>query len=124
MAQTQTNIQEVQTEEQAIDLANEINRYEAALKSMKSHLKAYVSEHGAVNTGEEIWDFYESISWNFDADGLKEIARNIGLEGENPWEVMTIRKPKLDKLGWEESFIESMGKKKVIKRFTSRKSKK
>lgn len=119
-------MQELKTityQEEAIKLANEINRLEAALKQMKNELKKYVQEHGAVDTGEEIWDFYESVSWKFDKDGLKEVARNIALEGMDPWELMNVTKTNLNKLGWDDDFLSKLGKKRVTKRFTSRKNK-
>jgi len=115
-----TNV--VSTKE-AIDLANEINRLESALKKMKDELKKYVKEHGAVDTGQEVWGFYESVSWVFDRNGLKEVASNMALEGLDPWELMNVSKTNLNKLGWDENFIGQMGEKKVTQRFTSRKNK-
>ena len=114
---------EVQTQEEAVDLANEINRLDSALKTMKSELKKFVEEQGSIDTGEEIWDFYESVSWKFDEEGLKELARIIAFEGYNPWSLMNLPKSNLNKLGWDESYLETMGEKKVTHRFMSRKKK-
>lgn len=114
----------VVTHEDAIKLANEINRLDSALKQLKDELKKYVKEHGSVDTGQEVWDFYESVSWKFDKEGLKEVARNIALEGMDPWELLNINKTNLNKLGWDDDFIGSLGTKKVTKRFTSRKNRK
>jgi len=117
-------ITNVTTQEEAVALANEINRLDAAVKVMKAELKKYVEANGPVDTGEEVWDFYKSESWSFDKEGLKEVARNMALEGVDPWELMTVTKTNLNKLGWDESFLEKMGNKKVTRRFTSRKNKK
>lgn len=116
-------VAEVKSHEEAVQLANEINRLEAAAKAMKDQLKKYVEENGSVDTGQEVWGFYESVSWNFDKQGLKEVARNIAIEGLDPWELLTLPKPKLTKLGWDEQFLSQMGKKNVTQRFTSRKTK-
>lgn len=116
-------IDSVATQEEAIKIANEINRLESAVKMMKEELKKYVEKYGAVDTGEEVWDFFESVSWSFDKEGLKEVARNMAIEGLDPWELMNVSKPNLNKLGWDESFLGKMGKKKVTRRFTSRKNK-
>ncbi|MFC2946777.1 hypothetical protein [Virgibacillus sediminis] len=97
--------EELQTHEEAVQLANEINRLEAALKQMKSVLKSYVKEQGGIDTGEEVWDFYESVSWKFDRQHLKELAGEMAMEGIDPWEMLNIK----------------LGTKKVTQRFTSRK---
>jgi len=114
---------EVKTQEEAVELANEINRLDSALKTMKNELKKFVEENGSIDTGQEVWDFYESVSWKFDEEGLKELARIIAFEGHNPWRLMNLPKSNLNKLGWDESYLETMGEKKVTLRFTSRKKK-
>lgn len=114
----------VATPEEAVELANEINRMEAAVKLMKEELKTYVNQHGPIDTGQEVWNYYPSVSWSFDKDGLKELARNMALEGFDPWEFLSVSKTNLNKLGWEDGYLEQLGKKKVTRRFTSRKIKK
>lgn len=113
----------VTNKEEAIELANEINRMDSALKIMKDQLKRHVKEQGAIDTGQEVWDFYPSESWSFDRDGLKEVARNMALEGFDPWEFMSVSKTNLNKLGWEDDYLGKLGKKKVTQRFTSRRNK-
>ncbi|MFC2947628.1 hypothetical protein [Virgibacillus sediminis] len=113
--------EELQTHEEAVQLANEINRLEAALKQMKAVLKSYVKDHGGIDTGEEVWDFYESVSWKFDRQRLKELAGEMAMEGIDPWEMLNISKANLNKLGWEEQRLSKLGTKKVTQRFTSRK---
>jgi len=116
-------LKSINSDVDAVKLANEIHRLDAALKLMKNELKAYVKDHGALDTGEEIWDIVPSVSWSFDAVGLKEAARNIAFEGVDPWSMMSISKSNLNKLGWDEDFLKQIGKKKVTNRFTSRKNK-
>ena len=120
---TATEIQEqkLQSQEDAVQLANEINRLEAALKQMKDSLKAYVQVYGSVDTGEEVWDFYQSVSWKFDRNHLKELAGEMAMEGIDPWEMLNISKANINKLGWDEQRISQLGTKKVTQRFTSRK---
>lgn len=120
---TATKLQNVtlQSEKDAVKLANEINRLEAALKQMKDELKSYVNEHGAVNTGEEVWNFFDSVSWKFDSKHLKELAGEVAMEGVDPWKIMTISKSNITKLGWDEQRLSQLGTKKVTQRFTSRK---
>ncbi|OZU89063.1 hypothetical protein CIL03_08590 [Virgibacillus indicus] len=120
---TQLQANEVDSYEEAIQLANEINRLEAALKQMKDELKTFVKDYGAVDTGEEVWNFYESISWKFSNAELKEIAREMALDGVDPWSMFSISKSNINKLGWEEQRLSQLGTKKVTQRFTSRKKK-
>ncbi|QKY69349.1 hypothetical protein [Lentibacillus sp. CBA3610] len=121
-AVTELQEQELQSHEEAVQLANEINRLEAALKQMKDDLKTYVKTHGRVDTGDEVWDFYQSVSWKFDRNHLKELAGEMAMEGIDPWEMLTISKATLNKLGWEEQRLSQLGTKKVTQRFTSRKN--
>ena len=72
--------------DQAIKLGKEIERVESALKAMKAELKAFVDVNGPVDTGDVIWDYSISASWQFDEKGMKELAQNMVLEGVNPME--------------------------------------
>lgn len=109
------------TLEEAVNLANEIERIEAAAKLMKTDLRKFVEQHGPVETADTIWDFNEAVSYKFDAVQLKEVAQNIALGGKNPWDYLSITVANLKKLEWEEAFITNIGKKTVSKRFSSRK---
>ncbi|MFD2760428.1 hypothetical protein [Lentibacillus juripiscarius] len=112
----------LQSHDEAVQLANEINRTEAALKQMKDELKAYVKEQGGVDTGEEVWDYFESVSWQFDSSSLKQVAREMAMEGIDPWSMLSITKTNINKLGWDEQRLSQLGTKKVTQRFTSRKN--
>lgn len=111
----------IETMNEAINLANEVERIEAVLKVMKDQMKAYVQKNGPIETESVIWDFNESVSYSFNPDQLKNIAENIVLEGENPWALLSISSSNLKKLGWSDSFINQLGQKKITKRFISRK---
>lgn len=109
------------TEKEAIQLALEIERTESALKQMKAELKEYVQVNGELNTGEKVWLLDQSISWSFDADGMKKIAEGLVLEGKNPWQYLNITPATLRKLDWNENVLENYGKKRITNRFVSRK---
>ncbi|HET7658426.1 MAG TPA: hypothetical protein VFK37_09045 [Bacillales bacterium] len=111
----------VETNAQAVALANEIERAEAAVKGMKQGLKKYVDQNGPVETTDKIWGYNTSVSWTFDPESLKKVAQNIALEGTNPWELLTLPKPSLEKLGWEDSTLGQYGQKKETRRFSLRK---
>lgn len=111
----------IETMNEAIKLANEVERIEAVLKIMKDQMKAYVQKNGPIETDSVIWDFNESVSYSFNPDQMKNIAENIVLEGENPWALLSISSSNLKKLGWSDSFINQLGQKKITKRFISRK---
>lgn len=111
----------IETMNEAINLANEVERIEAVLKVMKDQMKAYVQKNGPIETDSVIWDFNESVSYSFNPDQMKNIAENIVLEGENPWALLSISSSNLKKLGWSDSFINQLGQKKITKRFISRK---
>lgn len=111
----------IQTAEEAVRIANEVERLEAVIKVLKDQMKVYVDQNGPIETDTVVWDYNVSNSFSFDAEGLKRVAENIVLEGKNPWELMSISAANLKKLGWEDSYIETLGKKKQTIRFNSRK---
>jgi len=111
----------VENKNHAINLGKEIERVEAALKAMKAELKAFVDVNGPVDTGDVIWDYAVSASWQFDEMGMKEVAQNMVLEGVNPWKMLNITASNLKKMGWDDAVIAKMGEKKETRRFASRK---
>ncbi|MDQ0341196.1 phage shock protein A [Caldalkalibacillus uzonensis] len=92
-------IEQVDSSEKAVQLANEIDRLEAVLKTMKAQLKAFVDEHGPVKTQDKVWDYTTSVSWEFEADSLRELCQHIALEGENPWTFLTLPADSIKMLG-------------------------
>lgn len=121
-----TTLVKTMTEEQARELANEIIRLEATVKAMKAELKKYVEENGALNDGENVWNIQETVSWRFNADTVQRFMNSLVIDGytDNPYELVSFSKPKLDKLGLDDSYIEQFAEKRVSKRFTKRKAKK
>ncbi len=111
----------IESREEAIRVANEVERLEAVIKVMKDQMRTYVDKNGPIETDTVVWDYNESCSFSFTADEMKKVAENIVLEGKNPWELMSISAANFKKLGWEESYIETLGTKKPIKRFNSKK---
>lgn len=107
--------------EDAVQLANEIERAEAAVKAMKDQLKTYVDETGPVETPDKVWGYNITTSWKFDAEALKSMAQYIVLEGMNPWNLLTLSSASLKRLGWGEEVLSQYGTKKETSRFSSRK---
>ncbi|MDT3417140.1 di/tripeptidase [Brevibacillus aydinogluensis] len=118
------SIEEVK-KQQAIVLAKEIERTEAALKQMKEQLKAYVEEHGPLNTGECTWDFYPRCEWKFEPDKLKKMMQDAFIElGINPFEYLKPNTTSLKKLKWGDDKLAQYGKRvETGKVFDSRKNK-
>jgi hypothetical protein len=107
----------------AIDIANQIERYEAAVKQMKEALKLFVDTTGLpVDTGEKIWDFSLTESWGFTPETLKSLAAEILLMGYNPWEHLELGSKAISKLNLTNDVLSQYGKIKVTKRFSSKKS--
>lgn len=115
------NTVQVPDHAEAIEIAEEIERLEAVLKAKKEQLKAFVNQFGPLEVGGKVWDYYPSISWEFTPEKIKEMAREIAIEGDNPWKYLDISASSLKKLGWGEDALSRYGKKKEILRFGSRK---
>lgn len=118
--------QKIETMEQAIELANEIERLESVVTSMKERLKAYIDTLGPkgthfVETTDKKWGYYSSTSWKFTPESLKSMAMDMVIEGINPWEVLSLDSTGRNKLGWEEDILAKYGKKSVRYSFTNRK---
>ncbi|MDX8367681.1 hypothetical protein [Cytobacillus sp. IB215665] len=109
----------IKTMEDAVALAIEIGRTEAALKQMKEQLKAFAKNNGTVNTGEVLWDFQPSVSWKIAPESLRKLTLDLAIEGVDPWELLQISKKNLDGLGWSEDVLEQYGQKSVKKTFRS-----
>jgi hypothetical protein len=114
-------IGEIKTMQEAIELAAEIERMDAALKLLKSELKGFVDRNGAIETDDKVWNYTTAVSWDFGEQGLKDMAESIALEGLNPWELMTLSPASIKKLGWSEEVLLNFGQKKETQRFSSRK---
>src|SRR5690625_2880135 len=105
----ETIVKEAMTMEKAIELANEIERVETALKAMKDELKVFVEKNGTVDTGERIWNFNESVSWNIKSDKLEALADYIYLSGKNHWDYFNITPANIKKLDFNDEILEQFG---------------
>ncbi|WP_233475974.1 hypothetical protein [Paenibacillus sonchi] len=112
----------VLTNEEAMKVAAEVERLEAAVKQMKADLKTYVDQNGPLQAGDKIWNYSTTVSWDFDPQRLRELALNITVEGLNPWELLTLPAASIKKLGWDEAALLQYGNKKESKRFDSKKA--
>lgn len=120
-AQTQVQVEGIQTMDEAIKIANEIERLEAVVETLKDDLKEFVKRNGPVVTETSVWGFKESVSYSFTPEQLKKVAQTILLEGKNPWMYLSITASNLKKVGWDDSTISKYGSKKISNRFGSRK---
>ncbi len=116
-------VPKIRSRQEASELAMEIERMEASLKTLKAELKRFVDQNGAIETGEKVWNYNTAVSWEFHESGLKEMATQLALEGINPWAVMTISAANLKKIGWNEDVLRQFGQKKETKRFSSKQKK-
>lgn len=112
------------TEQQAIELSNEILRLEATVKEMKKLIKEYVEDNGELVAGDVVWKFQEAESWEFnDSEKTKEFLKSLVIDGytADPYSVVSISKTKIDKLGLNDSYIGKFANKKISRRFVNRK---
>jgi len=115
---------EIKTAEEAVKLAQEIERLEGVVKAMKETLKKYVEETGQpVETVDQVWWWVESESWKFTPEKLKELCQELVIEGINPWELLTITAANLKKTGWSDEALSRFGEKRVTKSFRAVKRK-
>lgn len=113
-------VPEISSLKEAVELAAEIERMESALKLLKAELKKFADQNGDIETGDKVWAYSTSVSWDFHESGLREMADQLALEGMNPWEMMTITPATLKKIGWSEDVLMQFGQKKETKRFSSK----
>lgn len=110
------------TEQEAIELSNEIIRLEAVIKTMKEKLKQYVEDNGDLIAGDIVWKFQEVESWEFrDSEKIKEFLKSLVIDGytTDPFSVVSISKTKIR--GLDDSYLSNFATKKVTKRFVNRK---
>ena len=115
------DLKNILTQEEAVKLALEIERAEAALRQMKNRLKEYVDANGPLQAGDKVWDYYPTVTWEFEPEKKKELAVAIAAEGKNPWEYLTFSASAIKSLGWTEASLLAYGDQKITRRFDSRK---
>lgn len=98
--------------EDAVALAQQLERYEQAVKLMKEKLKAYVELNGPVTANGKVWDYFYSSSWEFQPDRLKVLAGMIAVDGLNPFEYLSLSSSALKKLNYPDEMLSQYGNKK------------
>lgn len=110
------------THEDAVNLANQIERIEAGLKQMKESLKQYcVQNDTCIETETSVWDFYPSVSWSFSPEAKKRMAMDLAVDGTNPWEILSYSSSDLAKTGWDTAVLKNYGEAKIRNSFRSKK---
>jgi len=104
-------------------LAAEVIRLEAALGQMKDKLKAWAKENGGIAVGDSTFDFVPSVSWNIGAEKLYELCAELYDAGIDAFEYLTLTASNLKKMGIDEDWLATYGKKKIAKTFRMTKSK-
>lgn len=99
------------TKEDAVALAQEVERYEAAVKIMKGKLKAFVELQGSVEANGKVWDFQPSSSWTFRPEQLKVLAGMIAFDDKDPFEFLTLSAQSIKKLKWSDEILAHYGEK-------------
>lgn len=112
MTQEQVLKTEEMQMEDAIALAQQIERYEQALKLLKDKLKAYVELNGPVTANGKVWDYFGSTSWNFSPENLKALCGMMAIDGINPFELLSLSAAALKKTGFSEEMLSHYGTRK------------
>lgn len=99
-------------QEDAIALAQQVDRYEQALKLMKDKLKAFVQLNGPVESNGKVYDLFPSYSWEFEADKLKAMSGMMVIDGLNPFEFLSLSSSSLKKLKWSDELLNQYGTRK------------
>jgi len=97
--------------EDAIALAQELDRYEATVKLIKDKLKAFVTLNGPIEANGKVWDFQPSSSWKFTSENLKVLSGLIAFEGKNPFDYLTLSSTAIKKLNWTDEILAMYGTK-------------
>ncbi|MGI6448849.1 MAG: PD-(D/E)XK nuclease family protein [Desulfitobacteriia bacterium] len=106
--------------EEAADIAAEVLRLKAAHDKLQNALKDYCKRTGdVVEVADQQYGSSTSISWSFNAEQKKEIAKAIAEEGINPWEIFALgstqlKNKQIDALGWDETTYKKFGGKQKI----------
>lgn len=113
----------VNCQEQALQVAENVLRLEAAVTAMKEQLKAWVKETNKpvrIEGGE--FRFVPSTTWNFGSEGLQCLCDRITSEGLDCWQYLTVGATQLKKLDLPDSELKLYGTKKISEAFRFMKS--
>ena len=95
-----------------MEIAQNLERYENAVKQMKAKLKAHVELHGPIRVNGKVWDLFESApKWVFAPAKLRELAVEMTVTQKNPWEFLSLTSNDIKKLGFSEDVLSKYGTK-------------
>lgn len=96
-----------------MEIAQNIERYENAVKQMKAKIRAYVELHGPIRANGKVWDLFEgSPKWTFEPEKLRELAMDITINQKNPWEYLSLSNKDIEILSYSEEVLLQYGIKK------------
>lgn len=109
----------VNTHEEVVALALEIEKLRNELELKEEMLKNYIAEFGEVVTETGVWRLTPVNTWELDTKKTAEYIRNCGYD---PLEILTCTATNLKKkLGVDDSVLETLGTKKVSYRLAKQK---
>ena len=103
------NPREIRNQKEALRVAQELFKLEAAISSLKENLKAWVKTHGPVRVDDKEYKFAPSKYWKWPAQSLHRAVEEMEKEGIDPFTVLSLTSTGLKKLKWDEEKIESLG---------------
>ncbi|MFS0783482.1 hypothetical protein [Bacillus sp. 1P06AnD] len=113
MNNTNQKVEKMQVED-AVAIAQQLERYEQAVKQMKEKLKAYVELNGPIEANGKVWDHFVSAStWEFSAERLKILAGMIAVDGLNPFDYLSISAKDLKRLNYSDQMLSQYGSQKT-----------
>lgn len=110
----------VNTTEDAVKLAREIEELEALLELKKEMLRNYIEEYREVQTEANVWKLTTVNNWEFD---VKKVFDYITTLGKDPLQYLNCTLTNLKKLKLSEQELEKLGTKKITYRLTKTKVK-
>lgn len=100
------------SKEDAVNLALQIERCDAAIKQMKDKLKAYVNLNGSVETDSKTWGFVPAYKWEFTEESYTELAATLSIDDINPYKYFKLGATEIEKMlkaGIDEEFLMQFG---------------
>jgi len=110
----------VNTIEDAVRLAKEIEELEATLELKKEMLRNYIEEFGDVATDTATWKLTTVNNWDFDVRKVFEYIQDLG---KDPLQYLNCTLTNIKRLKLPEQELEKLGTKKITYRLTKVKNK-
>ncbi|ADQ06180.1 conserved hypothetical protein [Caldicellulosiruptor hydrothermalis 108] len=110
----------VNTTEDAIKLAREIEELEALLELKKEMLRDYIEEYGEIQTEANLWKLTVVNNWDFDTRKVYDYIQSLG---KDPLQFLNCTLTNLKKLKIPEQELERLGTKKITYRLAKSKIK-